>query len=306
LGGRRAHLTRLASAVLLVLLASGCSSTEFFLANAPTGLSRVERRIDLPYGADQRQKLDVYSPRNAVGRPVVIFWYGGSWVTGSKANYRFVGTALAGEGFVAVLPDYRLYPRVTFPLFDEDGARAVTWVQNHAREFGGDPRRIVLMGHSAGAHTAAFLAFNHAFLERFGADSRGIVGLVGLSGPYALVPDTDVLRATFPRPFTERDWQPTRWVDARAPPTLLVHGLEDTEVAPEQTIGLHDALERAHVRVQMDLIPRRGHADTVAAFALLLRWRTPVMSEVCAFIHSLNTNAADAAHAAPRDGTPGH
>jgi len=288
-------LTRLAGTVLLVLFVSGCSSTEFFLANAPAEFSRVERRIDLAYGNDQRQKLDVYSPRNAVNRPVVIFWYGGSWVTGSKANYRFVGTALAGEGFVAVLPDYRLFPQVTFPLFDEDGARAVAWVQQHAREFGGDPSRIVLMGHSAGAHTAAFLAFNHAFLERFGADSRGIVGLVGLSGPYALVPDTDILRATFPAPFTERDWQPTRFVDSRAPPTLLVHGLEDTEVAPEQTIGLHDALVRAHVRVQMDLIPRRGHADTVASFALLARFRTPALAQTVEFLQRVTQRRPAAA-----------
>jgi acetyl esterase/lipase len=275
--------------VLFVSVASGCSSAEFFLANAPAEFSRVERNSDLAYGADQRQRLDVYAPRHAVKRPVVIFWYGGSWVTGSKADYRFVGAALAGEGFVAVLPDYRLFPQVTFPLFDEDGARAVAWVQHHAREFGGDPSRIVLMGHSAGAHTAAFLAFDHAFLERFGGDSHAIVGLVGLSGPYALVPDTDVLRATFPPPFTERDWQPIRHVDAQAPPTLLLHGLKDTEVAPEQTVELRDALVGAHVRVEMHLFPHRGHAATVAAFARLLRWRTPVVDEVAAYIRSVTS-----------------
>jgi acetyl esterase/lipase len=181
---------------------------------------------------------------------------------------------------------------VTFPLFDEDGARALAWVQRHAREFGGDPRRIVLMGHSAGAHTAAFLALNHAFLDRFGASSQGIVGLVGLSGPYALVPDSDVLRATFPPPFTESDWQPIRFVDAQAPPTLLLHGLADTEVAPQQTIELNDALLHAHVPVQMHLFPRRGHAAMVAAFALLVRWRTPVADEVAAFIHRATGDAA--------------
>jgi acetyl esterase/lipase len=290
---RMARARTILAATALILLISGCGNSEFLVANAPTVFSRVDRRVDLAYGTDQRQKLDVYAPRGAVNRPVVIFWYGGSWIEGSKANYRFVGTALANLGFVAVLPDYRLYPQVTFPGFDEDGARAVAWVEQHAAEFGGDPTRIVLMGHSAGGHTAAFLAFNHAFLERFGANPKHIVGLVGLSGTYVFVPDSDVLRAAFPPPFTENDWQPIRFVDARSPPTLLLHGLADREVLPQEAVELQEALEQAHVRVEMHMFPHRGHADTVAPFAWVARWRTPVVDEVAAFIHSVS---ADPAH----------
>jgi acetyl esterase/lipase len=269
------------------LAISGCSGTEFFLANAPADFSRVKRHRDLAYGAEHRQTLDIYTPRMSSNLPVVIFWYGGSWIEGSKEDYRFVGTALAKLGFVAVLPDYRLYPEVTFPLFDEDGARAVAWVQQHIAEYGGDPDRIVLMGHSAGGHTAAFLALNHAFLERYGAKSAGIVGLIGLSGTYTFIPDSAVLRAAFPPPFTESDWQPIRFVDAQAPPTLLLHGLDDKEVLPQEAVELHDALVRAHVRVEMHLFAHRGHADTVAPFALLVRWRTPVVADVAAFINSV-------------------
>jgi acetyl esterase/lipase len=284
----------------LSLALAGCSSAEFFVANVPASFSRVERHADLAYGADRRQKLDVYMPRmvgaraaaGAGVRPVVIFWYGGSWYQGSKADYRFVGTELAKLGFVAVLPDYRLYPQVTFPAFDEDGAHAVAWVEQHIREFGGNPDRLVLMGHSAGGHTAAFLAFNHAFLERCGASPRNIVGLIGLSGTYVLVPDTDELRAAFPPPYTTSDWQPIRFVDARAPPTLLLHGLSDTEVLPQEAIDLDAALVRAHVRVEMHLFPHRGHADTVAPFALVARWRTPVVAEVAAFVRSVGADLA--------------
>jgi acetyl esterase/lipase len=189
---------------------------------------------------------------------------------------------------VAVLPDYRLYPQVGFPVFDEDGARAIAWVEQHVQEFGGDPQRIVLMGHSAGAHTAAFLALNHAFLEKFGADSTDLVGLIGLSGPYALVPDSDALRSAFAAPFSENDWQPIRFVDSHGPPTLLLHGLSDKEVLPHETIELHDALVRNHIRVEMHLFPHRGHADTLAPFALLLRWRTPVVDEVATFVRSVS------------------
>jgi acetyl esterase/lipase len=278
--------------VALALLAAGCSSTEFLIANAPTVFDNLDRHVDLPYGQDPRQRLDIYAPRHAVARPVVIFWYGGSWTKGSKANYRFVGTTLAERGFVAVLPDYRLYPQVTFPLFDEDGARAVAWVEQHAREFGGDPRHIVLMGHSAGGHTAAFLAFNHAFLEKFGADPQSISGLVGLSGTYVLVPDTDTLRATFPPPYTERDWQPIRFVDAHAPPTLLLHGLDDTEVLPQEATELRDELLRNHVRVELHLYPHRGHGDTVASFAPVMRWRTPALEDTVTFIESVTRSGA--------------
>jgi acetyl esterase/lipase len=279
-------------AILILACVSGCASLTFLAANAPTAFSHVDRHVNLAYGAEPRQQLDVYEPQMAAKQPVVIFWYGGSWQKGNKSNYRFVGNALAKLGFVAVLPDYRLYPQVKFPLFDEDGAQAVAWVEQHAQEFGGDPKRIVLMGHSAGGHTAAFLAFNHAFLERFGASSKDIVGLIGLSGPYVLVPDSDALRAAFAAPFSDEDWQPIRFVDSQAPPALLLHGLSDREVLPRESIELRDALVRAHVRVEMHLFPHRGHDDTLAPFALLARWRAPVVKEVAAFVRSVSNGEA--------------
>jgi len=273
--------------LVLVLSLAGCSVVEFGAANAPNVFAGVQRHRDLSYGEGPRQRLDVYAPRKASNRPVVIFWYGGSWVKGSKAQYRFVGTTLAEHGIVAVLPDYRLYPQVSFPAFDVDGARAVAWVEQHVREYGGDPGNIVLMGHSAGGHTAAFLALNHAFLRQYGADPACISGLVGLSGTYVLVPDTEELRATFPAPYTEADWQPIRFVDSSAPPTLLLHGLADKEVAPREAEQLRDALASAHVPVELHLYPHRGHAATVAGFALIARWRTPALRDTLAFIDAL-------------------
>lgn len=281
------RIAALLGVAALALLAAGCRNGVFLLANAPTFFGSYDRHTDLAYGQAARQRLDVYAPRNARNRPVVIFWYGGSWTHGSKANYRFVGAALAERGFLAVLPDYRLYPAVTFPAFCADGAHAIAWVEAHAQEFGGDPERIVLMGHSAGAHIAAFLAFNRAFVEKAGANPKSIVGLVGLSGPYVLVPDTDVLRATFPAPYTNADWQPIRFVDAQSPPTLLLHGLDDREVDPKQAVELRDALIANHVHVQMQLYPHRRHGDTVAPFALLARRRSPAFEDTVAFIESV-------------------
>jgi acetyl esterase/lipase len=285
-------------ALLMLLLLSGCSTTQFLIANAPTQFDRIDRHADLAYEEGPRHRLDIYSPRGAVNRPVVIFWYGGSWVKGKKSEYRFVGTTLAEHGIVTVIPDYRLYPQVHFPAFDEDGARAVAWVEQHVQEYGGDPRHIVLMGHSAGGHTAAFLAFNHAFLEKYGADPRDIVGLVGLSGTYVLVPETAEEHATFPSPpYTEKDWQPIQFVDAHAPPTLLLHGTDDKEVYPKEAIALRDGMLRQHLQVELHLYQHRGHGDTVASFAPITRWRTPAVKETVAFVDRVTgSSPPDAAH----------
>jgi acetyl esterase/lipase len=277
--------------IALAIPLTGCANPLFLFANAPTLFGSYNRRVDIAYGAAPRQRLDVYAPRNVQMRPVVVFWYGGTWKMGNKADYRFVGAALAERGFVAVVPDYRLFPQVTFPAFCEDGAHALAWVEQHAQEFGGDPHRIVLMGHSAGAQIAAFLAYNHAFVEKAGASAQAIVGLIGLSGPYELETDTAELRATFPPPFTEADWQPLAFVDARSPPTLLLHGLDDKEVYPEQSVELHDALAGNHVRVELHLYPHGRHGDTLAPFALLARHRSNAYEDSVAFIESVSRSA---------------
>ena len=280
-------MTRRLPALALVLFLPGCASTLSLLANGPTQFDRVDRHTDLAYGKDPRQRLDVYSPRQAMNRPVVVFWYGGSWVTGKKSQYRFVGTTLAERGIVAIIADYRLYPQVHFPAFEEDGARAVAWVERHVQEFGGDPHHIVLMGHSAGGHTAAFLAFNHAFLRNFGAEPRDIAGLVGLSGTYVLVPESAEERATFPPPYTQKDWQPIGFVDSQAPPTLLLHGSNDNEVRPQEAIELRDEMLQQHLRVELHIYQHRGHGDTIAAFAPVARWRSPAVNETVAFVEAV-------------------
>ena len=284
-------LTRLAIGALTALTAA-CVGAQYFLANAPTVFGAFDRTTGLKYGEDRRQALDVYSPRRAQNRPVVIFWYGGSWSNGTKSNYRFVGAALAERGFVVVLPDYRLYPAVKYPLFLEDGARAVAWVQQHAGEFGGDPQRIVLMGHSAGAHMAAFLAFNRAFLAAAGARPASIKGLVGLSGPYALDPNSEILRTIFATPYSNADWQPVRYVDAHAPPALLFHGSDDTVVEVGHTERLREVMMSHHVPVDAQILVGRKHADTVAAFALGARHRAPVLERTVKFIERVTAQPA--------------
>ena len=280
-------LLALLTLAFFVVFASGCTSVAFLIANSATLTGRYDRSTDRAYGPESRHKLDVYSPKDAKDRPVVVFFYGGSWTTGSRGLYRFVGAALAERGFVTVVPDYRLYPQVKFPIFVDDGALAVAWVQKHAHEFGGDPHRIVLMGHSAGGHEAAFLAYDRKLLDKVGARSEWIVGLVGLSGPYALEPNSDVLNTIFANPYTEADWQPVRFVTPQAPPTFLAHGTADDVVSIKHAEKLRDVLQANHVRVETHFYPDKKHADTVAGFSIPARGRTPVLDQSVTFMESV-------------------
>ena len=282
MGGMKYPL--LAAAALTLCALAGCSGFSYFVANAPASFGSFHRTRDLAYGSEPTQRLDVYAPNDSATHPIVIFFHGGSWTMGRKSQYEFMGAALAARGYLTVIPDYRLYPEVRFPTFVEDSARAVAWVHEHAHELRGDPDRIVLMGHSAGAHMAAMLALSSDYLGRAGVPPRCIVGLVGLSGPYALDPNSDTLRTIFAAPYGPDDWRPVHFVTDRAPPALLLHGLDDDVVSPTHTEKLRDALLSHNASVETHLYPGRGHADTAGSFTLVARFRTPALQQTLAFL----------------------
>jgi acetyl esterase/lipase len=279
-------------AAALITALAACGGFSFFVANAPTPFGAFKRTSDIAYGPDARQHLDVYRPRSGDHRPVVVFFYGGSWSAGVKSQYAFVGAALAARGYVTAIPDYRLFPQVRFPDFVVDCASAVAWVQQHASEFGGDPDRIVLMGHSAGAHIAAMLALDDAYLTKAGVRAHSILGLVGLSGPYALDPNTDTLRTIFSSPYTPDDWQPVHFANSHAPPALLLHGLADTVVDYRHTETLRDALLSQGSQAEVHFYPKRGHADTIGSFTVVARFRTPALKQTLDFLGRITGSGA--------------
>jgi len=158
---------------------------------------------------------------------------------------------------------------------------------SNAAQFGGDPHRIVLMGHSAGAHMAAMLAIDHRYLQRAGVDTHNIIGLIGLSGPYELAPNTATLHAIFAAPYTPRDWQVLPYVTADDPPTLLIHGGSDELVWVSNSVHLAQALGQRKVPVELRVYPQRGHGATVAALAWLARFRSPTLADIERFMHTL-------------------
>jgi acetyl esterase/lipase len=278
---------RTALAGLMAALSAGCSKLAFLAANVPAAFGAYRRHADLAYGADVQHRLDVYVPAETArqARPLVVFWHGGRWSFGDKADYRFVGAALAELGCVAVLPNYRLYPRVKLTGFMDDAARATRWAAAHAGEYGADLNRLHLMGHSAGAHLAALVTLDSRYFAADGQRAPPIAGVIGLSGPYDFLPlkEADV-QDMFGPPENYPQSQPINFVHSSAPPMLLVHGLRDETVRPKNSVNFAASLRAAGVPVTLKLYPDLVHADTVAALSLPARGRAPTLADVAAFL----------------------
>ncbi len=241
------------------------------------------------YGLHERHGLDVYRPRRRGPHPVVVFFYGGGWEEGDRGAYRFVGAALASAGIVAVIPDYRLYPEVRFPGFLEDGAAAVRWAAEHANRFGGDPDRLVLMGHSAGAHIAGMLAMDGRWLDAAGVSRGAVRGWVGLAGPYDFEPDTPNRRTIFGK--DRQSTQPIGFTRQDNPPALLGISARDQVVDPGNSRRLAKRIVNAGGTAEVKVYPRTDHASILGAISPLLRFLGPVFRDSTHFIQTVTAKA---------------
>ena len=270
-------------------LTTACAPLTLFATLSPKDAA-VRSARNVAYGPDAHQRLDVYAPRRRPGQgamPVAVFFYGGSWDTGRRQDYNWVGQALASRGFVTVVADYGLYPAVRYPGFLQDGARAVRWAQDHAAALGGDPDRIVLVGHSAGAYNAAMIALDRDYLIAAGVDPRRIRALAGLSGPYDFLPLTDpIAERTFGHAADLPATQPTTFVRSDSPPAFLATGDADTMVYPRNTVKLAATLRAAGVAVEERHYPGIDHVRMVLVLSRTFRNRAPVLDEMAAFLHA--------------------
>lgn len=137
---------------------------------------------DLSYGKDALQKLDVYSPKDGKALPVVLFVHGGGWRGGDKSQqaHKDKGSVFTEHGVVLVNANYRLSPQVKHPAHEEDTASAFAWVKENISRFGGDPNRIYVMGHSAGAHLVDLLGTNNRFLAAHKLSLEDVKGVISL------------------------------------------------------------------------------------------------------------------------------
>jgi acetyl esterase/lipase len=278
-------MDRRALLAALPFLTACTPSLGTFDALAPRDAGARRVALDLAYGEGARRRLDVYAPAERDGPlPVIVFIYGGSWSSGDKDDYEFAGAALASRGFVTVLPDYRLVPEVRFPGFLEDCAAAVRWVSEHASEYGGDPRRIVLVGHSAGAYNAIMLALAGDYLRNTGVDARSIRGAAGLAGPYDFLPfDVDATRNAFGQAPDALLTQPVHFARADAPPLLLLWGEDDTTVGPRNLQSLARVQRAAGGNVDTKTYPNVTHVGIMLALSRPFRGRAPVLDDITAF-----------------------
>jgi acetyl esterase/lipase len=148
----------------------------------------AKRNIPYAQPAHERQVLDVYSPRDAKSRPVVFWIHGGGWQTGDKTSVQLKPQVFVEKGFVFVSTNYRLLPDVDMATIFCDIARSIRWVYDHIADHGGDPQRLLVMGHSAGAQLAALVSIDDRYLKAEGLSLNIIKGCVPVDGDTYDVP----------------------------------------------------------------------------------------------------------------------
>lgn len=259
------------------------------IADAAMGGGRgVERPGSAIAFGTTGQTLDLWRPAGAGAKPlpVVIFYYGGGWVHGDRRAYAFAARALAKAGFVVVVPDYRKVPGVRFPAFLQDAAMAVKWTRDHVAQFGGDPQRIALAGHSAGAYAAVMLALDERWLRAEGVDPTIVRASIGLSGPYDFYPFTkkrsrDAMQGAADPLMT----QPIHFARADAPPLLLVTSDQDTQVRPRNAANLTKRLESLGAPVEYRLYKGLSHENVVMALSKPFRSSADVLAASVDFLN---------------------
>ena len=283
----RTTLYLLAATVAVLGGLAACSPLGTLNALSPSGDAQVT--TDLAFGEGPRLKLDIYRPaKAAAGAPVVVFFYGGNWNSGERKDYAFVGRALASRGIVAVIPDYRLYPQVSYPDFLDDSAQAVAWTARHIGGYGGDPKNLFVMGHSAGAYNAAMVALDKRWLAKQGMTPDSLAGWIGLAGPYDFLPiENENVKPVFHFPNTPAASQPVNHLDGKKLPALLIAANKDKLVNPQRNTASLAARLRGHgVAVTEIYYDGVTHTTLVGSIAAPLRGLAPTLDAIDAFVRN--------------------
>lgn len=242
-----------------------------------------------PYGPGPRNMLNIWVPTGTQKTdrlPVIVWLYGGGWYSGARDDYGFAGRAFAKQGFIVVIPDYRIVPEGHWPDFLQDSAAAVAWTEKHIAAYGGDPGRIALAGHSAGAYNAVMLALDLQWMREAGSDASVIRGVAALAGPYDFLPFEKGGRADVAmgdiRP-AERT-QPIQFVRADAPPLWLGHGTADTVVRVRNSQNLAAAMHKVGGAATLRTYEGLSHNDLVMALTGPLAYKGPILAEATDFL----------------------
>ena len=270
------------------LVAGSLQNAGLRVINALARSGRYRVYTDVPYGADDRNRLDYYIRTDTAedpvhARPLVLFFYGGNWQSGRRQDYRFVADTLCKMGCDVIVPDYRLYPEVRFSGIIDDVSLAATWLFQNKQIDPGRP--IFIMGHSAGAQLGSLLCLNQALLSHIDAVERRIAGFIGLSGPYDFYPYTEESHWDLFSP--ERAYpnsQAVNFVRAGGPPLYLLHGKEDSRVRRGHSKSLMEKQIAAGGDASREVYEGVGHVDMVVSFSVFHRRKSQAVKDVENFI----------------------
>jgi acetyl esterase/lipase len=280
------NVKKLLVVLLSVLVLQACTQLLLSAANAPKYTFEGQIESSVAYGELAEQALDIYIPKNATeAMPVIMFFHGGRWTTGSKEQYQFVGMRLADLGYIAVLPSTRLYPRVKFPTFIEDSAQAVAWISDNISSYGGSSD-LFLLGHSSGAHMAAMVVADERYLKAHNKSVNIINAFAGMAGPYDFEPKAPELKDMFGPPSEFSEMVVTNFIDGDEPPMLLIYSNQDETVHIRNLEKLKAGIEQADGKVKSLIYESGGHTSTVGAFSWANPADLPVPLDVDAFFRS--------------------
>lgn len=250
----------------------------------------IARNVDFHQEIEPR--LDVYSPDEGRGHPVLVFVHGGSWKDYDKELFAPVAMKLLPEGLVVVIPDYTLYPEAGYDQMASEVAAALSWTLENIEQYGGDPQKVVVAGHSAGAHLSGLAMLDPRFLSTYGHSSGEFCGWLGLSGVYDIQAEYDHWQAKGVTPkvilgvtggqHNFRQASPIHHVRPELPPTLLIHGDEDETVPAQISIDMQTALQAAGASSVLVIYPEAGHSDYL--FAALIGESARIVDDITGFV----------------------
>ena len=255
---------RLVATALCACLVALCTGRGALAQDKPRRHNVITHR-NLAYvtGKDadvRKHRLDVYQPHGVKNVPVLMMVHGGAWQHGGKIYNILSGPAFAEAGILTVSINYRLSRGTKHPAHIRDVARAFDWVKKHAADYGGDPNKVFITGHSAGGHLVALLALNEKYLKEVGRSSDEIVGVIPVSGLYRVGATSLIFKNTFdPDKASLIDASPEFHVDDKQPPFLIIYAQKDLPLLDIQAIGLERALLAKKSPVQLMRAEDRNH-----------------------------------------------
>lgn len=251
---------------------------------------------DVQFSARYDALLDVYSPAEGENHPVLIFIHGGGWDKYDRKLFAPVGQKLIERGIVVVIPDYTLYPDAGYQQMAGEMAAATAWTLENIGQYGGDPGRVVLSGHSAGGHLAGLLATDQAWLNDVGHTNEELCGLVGLAGIYDVPAQmvferstggtAPVMTAVMGGEAHFVEASPSSYVFPGMPRTRLIHGALDTAVPYSISEAFQQKLAAAGVPSELILYPDNDHTDFL--FDAFSDPTAPILSDIGDFVQGCN------------------